>query len=122
MHTSAKKNAFLSHLELKLNQCTVILLQQKARWPTYKAFSLPNDASLQSTSPLLTTSFSNSGVGPSLVAIEGLSPDFSQSTATVVTSNYQKRLISLKKLRDAKIHDSCEAICTLPAHVLEGGA
>ena len=59
-------------------------------------------------STLETTSFSNSGVGPSLVAIEGLSSDFSQSTATVVTSNYQKRLISLEKLRDAKIHEPSE--------------
>jgi len=48
----SKNYAFPSHLELKLNRCSMILLQQKARWPTYKAFSLPNDPSLQST-PLL---------------------------------------------------------------------
>ena len=100
------KNAFPSHLELKLNQYTVILLQQKARWPTYKAFSLPNDASLQSTSPLLTLPRSATVV---LVRLWWqLSSDFSQSTATVVTNNYQKRLISLEKLRDAKIHESSE--------------
>ena len=52
MNILAKNYAFPSHLELKLNRCSMILLQQKARWPTYKAFSLPNDPSLQST-PLL---------------------------------------------------------------------
>lgn len=56
-----------------------------------------------------TPSLTNSGAGPSLATVpEGLSCDFSQRTATVVTRNYQKRPISVEKLRDAKIHESSE--------------